>query len=308
MKQLRVAIVGMGKIANDQHLPAIACNPAFKLAAVASPNHRHETLPSFHSLNELLEAVPDIDAVAICTSPQVRFDIAWHALNHRKHVMLEKPPGATLSEVQSLIELAERQNVTLFATWHSREAAAVDAARGWLASRRIRRINVTWKEDVRVWHPGQSWIWRAGGLGVFDPGINALSILTAIVPGGVMLREAKLSVPSNCETPIAAELLLNDASGAGIHVSLNFLQPGPPIWDIAIDTDSGNLLLAKGGSIMSIDGQTIVAGVDHEYARLYSHFDRLVRERRIDVDIAPLRLVADAFLNGKRVTVSPFVE
>jgi D-galactose 1-dehydrogenase len=33
-----------------------------------------------------------------------------------------------------------------------------------------------------------------------------------------------------------------------------------------------------------------------------------VRERRSDVDIAPLRLVADAFLSGRRVNVAPFIE
>jgi len=310
MKQLRVAIVGMGKIAHDQHLPAIAANPAFKLAAVASPHHKHPGVPNFYSLNELLQAVPDIDVVSICTSPQVRYDIAWHALNHCKHVMLEKPPGATLSEVQSLVELAERQNVTLFATWHSREAAAVEAARVWVGSRRrnIRRIRIAWKEDVRVWHPGQGWIWKAGGLGVFDPGINALSILTSILPAAVMLREATLSFPSNCETPIAAKLLLNDASGAPINVDFDFLHPGPPLWDISVETDSGSMLLSKGGSIMYVDGNSVITASDQEYPRLYSHFARLVSERRIDVDIAPLRLVADAFLNGRRVTVAPFVE
>src|SRR3546814_4182786 len=88
--------------------------------------------------------------------------------------MLEKPPGATLSEVHALEALARKQGRTLFATWHSREAAAVEPARALLATRKIRSVRVEWKEDVRHWHPGQAWIWEPGGLGVFDPGINAL--------------------------------------------------------------------------------------------------------------------------------------
>jgi D-galactose 1-dehydrogenase len=305
MKQLKVAIVGMGKIARDQHLPAIAANSELQLAAVASPHHRLAGVPNFATLEVLLREIPDIDAVVICTSPQVRYDIAWHALNHRKHVMLEKPPGATLSEVQALVDLAERQNVALFAAWHARAAAAVEAARGWLTTRTLRRIKVTWKEDVRVWHPGQAWIWQAGGLGVFDPGINALSILTYIVPGTIVLREAKLSFPSNCETPIAAELLLNDAYGAPIHVDLDFLQTGPQTWEIAVETDDGRMLLSRGGSAMYVDGNSVIEAPSREYPELYAHFLTLVRERRIDVDTAPLRLVADAFLNGQRTTVQP---
>ena len=66
----------------------------------------------------------------------------------------------------------------------------VDAARKWLASRTVRKVQVNWKEDVRVWHPGQKWIWKAGGLGVFDPAINALSIITKILPGTLVLRNA----------------------------------------------------------------------------------------------------------------------
>lgn len=36
MAPINVAVVGMGKIASDQHLPAIAGNAAFRLAAVVS--------------------------------------------------------------------------------------------------------------------------------------------------------------------------------------------------------------------------------------------------------------------------------
>jgi D-galactose 1-dehydrogenase len=102
-------------------------------------------------------------------------------LEHGRHVLLEKPPGATVGEVHALADLARRQGVTLFASWHSRHAPAVEPARAWLAGRKILGVTITWKEDVRVWHPGQKWIWQAGGLGVFDPGINALSILTHII-------------------------------------------------------------------------------------------------------------------------------
>ena len=56
------------------------------------------------------------------------------------------------------------------------------------------------------------------------------------------------------------------------------------------------------------DGNSIVVANDREYPRLYAEFETLIRERRSDVDIAPLRLVADAFLSGRRVTVAPFIE
>ena len=47
-----------------------------------------------------------------------------------KHVFLEKPPGATLSEVADLQALADAKGLSLFASWHSRYAPAVEEAQG----------------------------------------------------------------------------------------------------------------------------------------------------------------------------------
>src|SRR5690606_21387365 len=139
-------------------------------------------IDSFNDIDELLGCDVEVDAVSLCTPPQGRFAQAKAALGAGKHLMLEKPRGATLSEVYGLEALAKENGVTLCSTWHSREAAAVEPARAMLAGRTIRSVTVEWKEDVRHWHPGQSWIWEPGGLGVFDPGINALSIVTRILP------------------------------------------------------------------------------------------------------------------------------
>jgi D-galactose 1-dehydrogenase len=308
MSRIRIALVGIGKIARDQHLPALAADNAFEVVAAASPHHQLAGVPNYPSIEALLDARPDVDAVSICTSPQVRYEIARCALERGRHVLLEKPPGATLNEVSALIELAQQRGVTLFATWHSREASAVEPARSWLASRKIHRVTVIWKEDVRVWHPGQTWIWKAGGLGVLDPGINALSIITRILPGTLILKDAELAFPSNCETPVAASLRLATGQGTPVHMELDFLQTGPQTWTVDVDTDAGRLQLSSGGSVMRIDNEVVIEARDNEYANIYAHFAQLVRERRMDVDLAPFRLVADAFMCGRRVIVEPFVE
>lgn len=308
MRKIRIALVGVGKIARDQHVPALAANESFELVAAASPNHKLDGLANFPDVEALLTALPDLDAVAICTPPQIRYDIARYALERGRHVLLEKPPGATLNEVFALVELAQLQGVALFATWHSREAPAIEPAQRWLANRRVRKATVTWKEDVRVWHPGQKWIWKAGGLGVFDPAINALSIITKILPGNLVLRDAELAFPANCETPIAATLQLTNEQAAQVRLELDFLQTGPQTWDIEIETDDGRLVLSKGGSVLRINDDAPIEAKEREYPNLYARFEQLVRQRMIDVDTSPLRLVADAFMCGRRVVVAPFSE
>jgi D-galactose 1-dehydrogenase len=304
---IKIALVGLGKIARDEHIPALRANNAFELTAVASPHHKLEGVPNFGDLTALIAGAPEVTAVALCTPPQVRYDIARQALQAGLHVLLEKPPGVTVSEVVSLAEIARQKEVTLFASWHSRHARAVEPARAWLKERRIRRITVTWKEDVRVWHPGQTWIWKAGGLGVFDPGINALSILTRIVPGAWLLKNANLSFPQNCATPIAATLTL-EGGGIPAQVDLDFLQTGPQTWSIDVETDSGRLELSMGGKDLTLDGRAMTIPPSAEYPALYAHFAELLHNHRSDVDIVPLQLVADAFLCGRRTEVAAFVE
>jgi D-galactose 1-dehydrogenase len=308
MSRLKLAIVGLGKIARDQHIPACNASDEFELVAVASPASRLDGVRNFPSVAELLEAVPDVAAVALCTPPQVRYETARYALERGRHVLLEKPPGVTVGEIQDLTELALRRGVTLFASWHSRHAPAVEPARAWLAHRQPRSVKITWKEDVRVWHPGQRWIWQPGGLGVFDPGINALSILTQIIPGVYRLCTADLSYPSNCETPIAAQLKMIGPRGVPTSMELDFLYEGDPSWDIVVETDSGRLCLSMGGKHLHLDDQPLPIPDRTEYTSLYARFAELVRERRLDVDIAPLQLVADAFLSGRRIPVGEFVE
>lgn len=312
MTPIKIAIVGLGKIATDQHVPSLAASRDFELVGAASPHGTLDGVRCFPSIEILLREVPQVEAVALCTSPQVRYEIARYALEHGRHVLLEKPPGVTVSEVLALEDIARRQGVTLFASWHSRHAPAVEPARAWLANRKILGITVTWKESVRIWHPGQKWLWQAGGLGVFDPGINALSIVTRLIPDTLVLREAELQFPSNCQTPIGARLLLIGPKGLKTRVELDFTQEvdreSPQTWDISVATDVGMLHLSMGGKSLAIDGQIINTPQATEYANLYAHFATLVRGRQLDVDLSPLRLVADAFLSGRHVEVADYVE
>jgi D-galactose 1-dehydrogenase len=312
MQRHRIGIIGLGKIAQDQHIPVIAASPAFELAAVAS--QRGLTVAgvphAVRDYRELLGPLPALDAVAICTPPQMRHRIALEVLAAGKHVLLEKPPAATTSELVDLQRTAARLGLTLFATWHSQYNAAVDEAKRALAGQAVRRMLITWKEDVRRWHPGQRWIWQAGGFGVFDPGINALSIMTRILPEPVFVRRADLQFPSNADAPIAADLELAFGAGeADLRAAFDWRQTGPQTWDIAIETTRGTTLtLSQGGSRLEIDGRLVVAEPLAEYQRIYERFDGLLRTRQSEVDEAPLRLVADAFLLGRRRAVEPFAD
>lgn len=297
--RIRLGIVGVGKIARDQHLPAIAADRRFDLVATASRNATVDGIAAYPNIEAMIAGGHDLDAVSLCTPPAGRDAIARAAIDAGLHVMLEKPPGATLSEVRAIADHAQAAGVTLFATWHSRAAAGVEPARAWLADRRIDCVRITWKEDIRRWHPGQDWILEAGGFGVFDPGINALSIATHILPAPLVVERSAITVPAGRQSPIAATLAMRSGESR-VVAEFDFLQTGPQSWDIAVETDAGTLLLGMGGAELTLPGETVQRAEDREYPNLYAQFADLVARGESDVDLSPLRIVADAFLLAER--------
>jgi D-galactose 1-dehydrogenase len=308
MTKRKIAIIGLGKISQDQHVPVIAASGAFELAAIVSTRGLgHGEVPVFKTPAELYRALPEVGVVAVNTPPGVRHAIALQALAADKDVLLEKPPATTLSELADLEAFAQAKRRVLFATWHSIFNPAVDEARVQIAKSGLRSLHIEWREDVKKWHPGQDWVWEPGGFGVFDPGINALSILTHILPGIAFVKSADLTYPANRQTPIAAALKLSDAAGTPINADFDWREKGEEKWHMMIALGDGrSARLFKGGAALSLDGKTVVEEPSEEYQRIYRRFAELLDARRSDVDPAPLRIVADAMLLGRRLTTDAF--
>lgn len=309
---MKIALVGIGKIAVDQHVPAIAASEDWELAATVSRHGSVHGVEAFDDFDAMLAARSDIRVVSLCLPPVPRFNYAAAAIRAGRHVMLEKPPGATLAECHALTRMAHEAGVSLYATWHSREADKVAAAKAWLADKHLRSLHVTWKEDVRRWHPGQDWIWEPGGMGVFDPGINALSIVTEILPDDIHLTSADLDVPSNRQTPIGARLAFAHPKGAQVTAEFDWRQEGDQIWTIEAVTDQGVLTLTEGGARIQIYGDESAVDSDNplsgEYPNLYAKMARLVADGGIDMDLRPMVHVSDALALGRRNVVDPFIE
>src|ERR1051325_6663 len=215
----RIAVVGVGKIARDQHLPCISKNRNFALVAGVSRSTKIDGVPNFDSLAALKASKLKVDCVALCTPPAVRLAMARDAMDHGWHLLIEKPPTPTVGELLAMEAYARKKRRVLYAAGHSRYNRQVDMAKAKLKGKHVDFLKVTWKEDVHKWHPGQAWIWARGGFGVFDPGINALSIVTKILPEPIFVESATIEVPANAGTPIAADIRFKRGDGAPARLS-----------------------------------------------------------------------------------------
>ena len=301
MKPIRIGVVGLGKIAKDQHLPAIRANQRFELAATVERSGTSSAI-NFTSYGEMLKSAEALDAVAITTPPGPRYAIARDCLDAGLNVLLEKPPTSTLAEVDDLRVRAAGRGLTLFTSWHAQHNTAVVQAAKLLDGRRVEQMKIIWHEDVDKWHPGQRWIWEAGGFGVFDPGINAFSIASKVFPGTLFVREAALFFPDGASTPIAAEVKFASPECQGpLECSLDWRRPDGEEWTIELVTDVGTALsLIDGGARLLVDGAEQSASGLAEYPDIYRRFAELIEQNQSQVDVLPLQLVADCLLVGSR--------
>ena len=143
MAKRKIAIIGVGKIAVDQHIPVIEASEDFELAAtVSSRGVSHGELPVFRTAAELYSAMPQVGLVSICTPPGVRHALVREALDAGKDVMMEKPPTTTISELDDLIAHAARLDRVLFQTWHSQYNAAVDRTGPTLSQHFLPKVRI----------------------------------------------------------------------------------------------------------------------------------------------------------------------
>jgi myo-inositol 2-dehydrogenase / D-chiro-inositol 1-dehydrogenase len=110
-----LGLIGCGWVTEHQHLPALRHLPEAKVVAVADikPGQLKRVADRFHIERRYsdfwaLLKDPDIEAVAVCTPPQVHVEVALAALDTGKHLFIEKPLALGLDEIDRLMEHAKQ--------------------------------------------------------------------------------------------------------------------------------------------------------------------------------------------------------
>ncbi len=111
--QLRVAIVGAGKMGRHHAAAISRLGASAHVTAVADPTasardamlRLSPSAAAFPSLDELLES-QEVDVVHVCTAPQTHEALATQALEAGCHVYVEKPFAPTTVEADRMLPLA----------------------------------------------------------------------------------------------------------------------------------------------------------------------------------------------------------
>lgn len=122
---VRFAIIGSGHI-GKRHAEMIRRNPEGKLIAMCDILPEKEIglesldVPYFSSVDEMFNSGLDFDVVNICSPNGVHAEHAIKALEHRKHVVCEKPMALTKAACEQIIFKALQVHKNIFCVMQNR--------------------------------------------------------------------------------------------------------------------------------------------------------------------------------------------
>lgn len=116
---IRVAVIGFGywgpnlvrnfSEIRGAHVVAVSDLRPERLNLAVSRYPVLKVTPDFQDLID----DPEVDAVVVATPVSTHFELAWHALQAGKHVLVEKPMTSTGEQAMRLIDEADRRNLVL---------------------------------------------------------------------------------------------------------------------------------------------------------------------------------------------------
>jgi virulence factor len=126
MRQPRIAMIGLGNIAQKAYLPILTKETNWQFVGAFSPNYEKRKricqqyrIQDFHSMPALIQAS---DAVFVHSSTESHYEIVSELLQNGKDVYVDKPLAATVEEAEKLVELSEKHGRKLMVGFNRRFA------------------------------------------------------------------------------------------------------------------------------------------------------------------------------------------
>lgn len=160
-KKIRFAVVGCGRI-GKRHAEMITRNPEAELAALCDIRPEDQLgidkyeAPFYSSIEEMLDADPDIDVVNVCTPNGLHAAHSITALEAGKHVVCEKPMALSKADAEAMIFKALQVSRQVFVVMQNRYSSpsawlkeVVDE--GVLGDIHMVQVNCYWNRDERYY-------------------------------------------------------------------------------------------------------------------------------------------------------------
>ncbi len=232
---IRLGLIGVGAIAQVNHLPALARMKDVELVAVCDDDleksrtlaQKHKVPHAFSDYEKLLR-LENLDAVIIATPNHLHAPMALAALDYGKHVLCEKPPARTAAEAEMMAEAAKRSGKVLMYAMNKRFQIESQILRRLIENRELGEIFYTktgWLK-YRTERGGPEWYTNkrsAGGGVLMDLGVQMLDLSLWLLgnPKVVSVTATKFvrDPRQDVEETLAALILLDSGASLMLEVS-----------------------------------------------------------------------------------------
>ena len=215
MKKIKAAIVGVGSISSC-HIKSYLANPDVELYAFCDINpdrlqmmgEKYGITRLYTDEKEMLDALPEIDVVSVCTWNSAHAPCTIMALDAGKHVLCEKPMATTVEEAEAMKEAAERNGKLLMIGFVRRFGRDCDLATQLISEGKLGEIYYAKAQYLRRnGHPG-GWFGKkelSGGGPLIDLGVHSIDLVRYLMgkPKAISVYGStfmKLGTRSNIKT------------------------------------------------------------------------------------------------------------
>jgi len=186
MEKVKVAIIGLGGVAQLVHLPnlakikyaeiiSVSDIKASRLNAVAD---KIKVKERYKDYKELLDK-SDVDAVIIATPTSSHKQIAIDSLNAKKDVLVEKPISINYSEAKAMVDAAKKNKKKLMVGMNLRFRPDMMLLRSMIDSGEIGELFYSKALWIRRQSSTEKWFTKreeAGGGVILDLGVSLLDL------------------------------------------------------------------------------------------------------------------------------------
>lgn len=289
MNKLKIAVIGVGGISST-HINGYLKNPDAELYAFCDINEerlkymgeKYGITRLYTDEAEMLKALPEIDAVSVCTWNCAHASCTIMALNAGKHVLCEKPMAMNTAEALEMLEAAKRNDKVLMIGFVRRFGKDAEIVSDFIDAGRLGELY--YAKVVTLRRNGHPCGWfgdraRSGGGCLLDVGVHVID-LACYLAGNPRVQSVygatfnKLGTRSNLKTPkgyVAADATKDDVCDCEDLASAMIRFENGFVMSLEM---SYSLNIGKGDNSVQLFGtQGGIHLSSHEGVKLYSEMD-----------------------------------
>lgn len=236
MEKLKVAVVGVGSIAQIVHLPILKKLEDVELVAICDVDEskvhaitKKFDIPRWYSQIDDLISEEELDAIHICTNNLYHYPMSYLALNNGINVFVEKPIALNAEDAEKINQLAKEKKLTAMIGMQNRFRDDVITLKKFIDNDELGEVFYIKAGWLKKWSRGliQNWELKkdyAGGGVLIDLGSQLIDLALFLNnnPPVKSVRLYDYCLNNECEVEDAALAVIETTSHLTITLEISW--------------------------------------------------------------------------------------